>query len=383
MRIVINGTAAVAGGSVTYLLNLLPALSDIDKTNDYTILLSDSQDGVHLNLPSNFQIKRVHFPRPQLLCRLLWEQTILPIWLARMAADVLYSPMDIAPLLAPCPVILAVRNPYPYYETAYARHQRFRLQKIISEISSRKANKVLFVSNYSRDTMAPKLGLSRRKTKVVYHGLDHTKFNPEKDFSVPPSLHSQIQGLEPFVLCVSTINPHKNYETLLQAWSNLGKNRKEKYHLVIAGGVSDTEYFERLNTLIQELGIANDVVFLGELPYQSMPYIYKRAFAFTFPSKLETFGHPLVEAMAMRVPIVAASSTCIPEIVSGSALLFDPNSSKDLSLKLEQILTKSSLREKLIETGQLRAQVFSWQETAQKTLRIIELAASMRSLSVL
>jgi glycosyltransferase involved in cell wall biosynthesis len=156
----------------------------------------------------------------------------------------------------------------------------------------------------------------------------------------------------------------------------------ESHKLVIAGRRSDPVYSDRLNELVEELGIGTKVVFLGEVPYQSMPYLYKRACAFVFPSFLETFGHPLVEAMAMGVPIVAASSTCIPEIVDGSALLFDPQDVEDLSLKLGRVLTEFGLREMLIQRGQRRAQDFSWQKTARKTLTILEEAAGVQSLSV-
>ena len=101
MRIVINAAGAVAGGSITYLLNLLPALADLRREHRYIVLLSRYQHRVQLELPDNFCLRKVGFPTPSVLWRLLWEQTVLPLWLARVRADVLYAPTDLASLLAP------------------------------------------------------------------------------------------------------------------------------------------------------------------------------------------------------------------------------------------------------------------------------------------
>lgn len=377
MKIAINATAAVAGGAVTYLHNVLPALAALDKENEYRVLLPSHQDETMFDLPSNFHLEPVSFPTPKRLRRLIWEQTILPTWLRKEKVDVLYAPMDIAPLLAPCSVVLAVRNPNPYYRSLKGQSVKFAFQKRLSQLSAHKAKKVIFVSGHSRDTIAPQLHIARDKATVVYHGLDHTMFNLQQDFSISESLRKRIKKSKPFVLCVSTVNPHKNYETLLRGWAKLEEILRREYKLIIAGRRSTPEYFEQLVALSKNLSIEDEVIFLGEVPYQEVPYLYSQATAFAFPSKLETFGHPLVEAMVMRVPIVAANSTCIPEIVEDSALLFEPESSEDLSLKMKRILTDSDLRETLIKKGQRRAQDFSWEKTARKTLDILEEAAGV------
>ena len=382
MRIVINATAAVAGGSVTYLLNLLPALVKIDSENEYIILLSSLRDRVELELPSNLQLKYVNFPSPRLLWRLLWEQTILPTWLGSKNVDVLYAPLDIAPFIAPCSIVLAIRNSNPFYSLPDLETQvlKFKLQKQISCLSAHRAKKVIFVSQHSRDTIASQLNLPLEKTEVVYHGLDREIFDPGRDFSfMSASFRRRIESFQPFVLCVSTINPHKNYALLFQCWAQMERKLRERYKLVVAGRCPIPEYHEELVALIEELGINEEIILLGEVPYRQIPFLYKCASAFVFPSLLESFGHPLVEAMAMKVPIVAASSTCIPEIVDGSALLFEPRSLEDLSLKLERVLTESDLRETLIKKGQRRAHDFSWQKTARKTLDILKEAADVES----
>lgn len=377
MRIVINATGSVAGGSITYLLNLLPALADLHSEHRYMVLLSRYQHRVQLELPDNFCIRKVDFPTPSVLWRLLWEQTVLPLWLARVRTEVLYAPVDLAPLLAPCPTVLAVRNPNPYYELSTShRKSKFALQRWMTRFSAHKARKVIFVSHHSRDTIAPQLGIPYEKTEVVYHGLNHDTFDPHRNFdSIPPGFQKRIDELRPFVLCVSTINPHKNYETLFQGWAQLREDLRKEYRLVVAGICVIPEYFDALAMLTEKLGIDKEVVFLGEVPYQGMPYLYKCASAFVFPSFLETFGHPLVEAMAMNLPIVAANSTCIPEIVDGAALLFETKNPAELGINLERVLTDQDLRSKLVSKGEARAAEFSWLQTAKRTLAILESVA--------
>lgn len=377
MRIAINATGSVAGGSITYLLNLLPALADLHRKHRYIVLLSRYQDRVQLELPDNFCIRKVDSPTPSVLWRLLWEQTVLPVWLARVKAEVLYAPEDLAPLLAPCPTVLAVRNPNPYHRlSAHRRSTKFTFQRWMTRFSAHKAKKVIFVSRDSRDTIAPQLGIPYEKTEVVYHGLDHDTFDSHRNFdSIPSGFQKRIDELRPFVLCVSTINPHKNYETLFQGWAQLREDLRKEYRLVVAGICVIPEYFAELVVLTEKLGIDKEIVFLGEVPYQRVPYLYKCASAFIFPSFLETFGHPLVEAMAMNLPIVAANSTCIPEIVDGAALLFETRNHEELGRNLEYVLTDQDLRSKLVSKGEARAAEFSWLQTAKRTLAVLESVA--------
>ena len=376
MKIVINATAAVAGGSITYLLNLLPPLAELDRENDYILLLPERiRDEIAFELPDNFRLRYISFARPQSLWRLVWEQTVLPLFLHWARMDLLYAPMDIAPIFAPCPVVLAVRNPNPYYEIVFSNNPKlkFVFQKLLTRLSARRARKVVFVSEYARDTIAPKLGVPKDNCAVVYHGLNHEMFDPDREFGdIPLEFREKIDELESYLLCVSTVYPHKNYDTLLRAWSLLPEDFRERNQLVVAGTLIDEKYADRLFRLAAELGITDQIDFLGRVPYRLVPYLYANASAFVFPSYLETFGHPLVEAMAMGVPIVASTGTCIPEIVCDAASLFDPQNPQELASKVEQVMGDQAWRRTLIDRGKRRASDFSWRIAAKKTLQIFK-----------
>lgn len=376
MKIVINALAAVAGGSVTYLLNFLPALSEIDTPHKFIVLLPDTvRDDVLVELPSSDKFEYKYFQKRDLIRRLFWEQVVLPLWLYRHGADVLFAPMDIAPVLAPCPVVLAVRNPNPYYEIGIKGNAKvkFLFQKLLTRLSARKARKVIFVSHYARDTIAPQLGIPSHKLEVVYHGLDHEIFNPSRQFKkTPRAFREKVDAYVPLVLCVSTIYPHKNYDILLSAWEKLPERIRCQYKLVIAGMCANPGYCDKLFDLVDRLDIKGEIEFLGRVPYSLVPYLYAQASAFVLPSYLETFGHPLVEAMSMQVPIVASNRTCIPEIVKDAAALFEVDDAKELANRLAEVLMDEELRNSLIGRGRNRSMDFDWGITAKKTLQIID-----------
>jgi glycosyltransferase involved in cell wall biosynthesis len=205
-------------------------------------------------------------------------------------------------------------------------------------------------------------------------------FDSEREFDDNPlEFRGKIDELGSYLLCVSTVYPHKNYDTLLRAWSLLPVKLREENRLVIAGTLIDEKYADRLFRLAAELGITDQIEFLGRVPYRLVPYLYANASAFVFPSYLETFGHPLVEAMAMGVPIVASKSTCIPEIVCEAASLFDSQNPHELASKIEQVMCDQAWRRTLIHRGKRRASDFSWRIAAQKVLQIFKSIAQCDS----
>lgn len=368
MKVAINTLSHVTGGGITYLSNILPRLSD--DGNEYVVLVPQGRDKIIEPAARNISFVEVASPIDVLLVRLLYEQFVFPILLWYWDIDVLFSPADLTPLLAPCPAVLAIRNPNPYHQvheldrTLYRRF-KFRVQRYLTRISAWKADRVFFVSNYSKDMSNKYLNINERKLDVIYHGIDQELFKnqlPDDSDAV-----SAVEKSAPYLLCVSTINEHKNYEALLRGYARLPSQIRVKFPLVVAGRNSAPVYFERLQKLMISEGIENDVVFLGEVDYRDIPSLYAGAAAYVLPSKLETFGHTLVEAMASGCPIAAADATCIPEITDGAARLFDPDDPDDVAEALKAVLTDDAFQDRLIQRGAERVQDFSWDRTVSQT----------------
>jgi glycosyltransferase involved in cell wall biosynthesis len=373
MRVAINTLSHVTGGGITYFENVLGHLAD--DGNEYVILVPAGRGKITRPAADNLRFVTAGIDTRSLPARLFYEQAILPVRLWQWDVDVIFSPADLTPLLAPCPAVLAVRNPNPYFDspelqrTTY-RRIKFRLQRYLTWLSARKADAVFFVSEFSKRVTNRYLGLPERKTSVIHHGIDPTLFEDP----VQPEDENLVEILksEPYILCVSTINEHKNYETLLRGYAKLPEQIRAEFRLVIAGRNSAPSYFETLQRILDEEGIENQVEFLGEVPYRSVPYLYEHATAYVLPSKLETFGHTLVEATVSGTPVVAADATCIPEITDGAASLFDPDEPAELAESLEEVLTDETVHDKLVDAGRNRAAAFSWDKTVERTRELLK-----------
>src|SRR5262249_19242937 len=152
----------------------LPALARLQTGHEFVLYVSSRQTRITRDLPAGFAVRRIRFPRPSSVSRLVWEQTLLPSRLRRDGVAVLLAPADVAPLLSPWPVGVAMRNPAPYYGTqsrALLQRARLAVLRRLSRASSRRASHVYFVSEDSRERIGGALGAPRTKTSVIYHGL--------------------------------------------------------------------------------------------------------------------------------------------------------------------------------------------------------------------
>jgi glycosyltransferase involved in cell wall biosynthesis len=127
-----------------------------------------------------------------------------------------------------------------------------------------------------------------------------------------------------------------------------------------------------MRQIMDQAGEGDRLHLLGPVPYRELPALYQQADAFVFPSLIESFGHPLVEAMASGIPIAASNVTALPEICNDAAVYFNPEDIHDAVEKISQILTDRSLREQLVNQGRSRASEFSWEKTAKKTLALFQ-----------
>jgi len=376
MRILVNTLAHVGGGGITYLENMLPRFASDD--NEYVILVPESR-GV-LKEPSSRSVRFEYVSSlfDTLPARLLYEQVVLPVRLHQWDIDVLFSPADLTPLITDRPTLLAVRNPNPYFSASkfglkrpFTRRVKFFVQRQLTKLSAKKADHVFFVSDFSREASNQYLSLPDSKTSTLYHGIDESLFT---DAAEPSNreLQTTLDSAAPYLLTVSTIAEHKNYEVLLHAYGQLPTETRETHPLVIAGRTPSDSYLESLTEILHEQGIEDDVIFLGGVEYENVPYLYANTVIYILPSKLETFGHTLVEAMTSEVPVIAADSTCIPEITDDAAMLFNPQDDKQLATVIETILNDDEERKSLREQGRKRAKDFSWDKTFEQTKELLE-----------
>jgi glycosyltransferase involved in cell wall biosynthesis len=273
----------------------------------------------------------------------LWEQVALPVRAARCA--LIYSPANLAPVLAPASVVVihdaaALRHPESYARE-YAAYQR-----LVLPLLARRARTVVTVSEFSRGELVDLLGVEPAQVRVIPDGVEH-RFAP----GIDPSPALSAYGLDrPYVLAVGTVSARKNLSALEPATAAL---RERGIELVVAG--SDRGYLRGPQTTLRRLGY---------VPDELLPGLYAGARAVAIASLYEGFGLPCLEAMACGVPVAAVARGALPETVGDAGLLAEPS---ELTAAVLAAACDDAVRARLAVAGPRRAARYPWSRTAELT----------------
>ncbi|MGH9672782.1 MAG: glycosyltransferase family 4 protein [Bryobacteraceae bacterium] len=363
MRIGVNALYLLpgqVGGTEIYLRSLLAALSQLDNENAYFVY-TNRETGVDL-APPGFAIRPQSVRAAARPARIAWEQAILPLAAAGDCLDVLFNPGFTAPLLSPCPSVTV------FHDLQHKRHpEHFRwwdlpFWRALLFQSACTSRALIAVSEATRADMLQYYPLPPSRVHTIPHGVD------EHFFELP-------RRPQPYVLCVSTLHPHKNLERLIRAFAVLRRERPE-YRLVIAG--MRGFFAGRLEALIAPLGLANAVDLTGWIPRDRLYDLYSGASAFVYPSTFEGFGMPVVEALAAGIPTACSAIEPLASAVGGAALLFPPLEEGAIAESLSRLVSDEAVRDRLAAEGPRRARRFSWRAAAESTLRVFREAVAGR-----
>jgi glycosyltransferase involved in cell wall biosynthesis len=234
----------------------------------------------------------------------------------------------------------------------------------------RSANRILTVSQYSRNILLNYYPDVAEKTIVTYNGSD-LDFRSARG---PGTLKSVVSayGIDgDFILFVGALMEHKNVFRLIEAYNALEPSLQSRYALVIVGRLvpGHERFVQSVRNAIRSNARIILVHYVEEV---DLPCVYAAATAFVFPSLQEGFGIPLVEAMSASLPVVAGNATAVPEICGDAALYIDPNSVQSLRDGTARILSDPRLRSELAGKAKARSIQFTWETTAYRTLQIYE-----------
>ena len=371
MTICINALSASLGGGITYIANLAPILNTPPGDKHTFILLLAKGQTTDLSLPSNVRCLHVYIPFGNSILRVVYEQLVLPFLLFFWQVDLLFTPQDMVTLFSPCPVVIALRNPNLYTRLKQGWRGkdalRIAILGVLARISVWKAQRVIFVSKDSRQWISQNINLSLNKSVVVYHGIDPDIFSKQDVIDVKKKYNL----VQPFILSVSTIYRYKNFVRLIEAYDQLCQIGCQ-HDLVIVGKNLDPPYWGIMKKKVQDLNLETRVHLIGGVEYRCVFSFFQNADVFVFPSYLETFGHPLLEAMALGVPVIASDIQVFREIAGDAALYFDPYDVDHIASVLWDVLNDSKQKEVLRAEGVSRLKQFSWQKTVQETLQVFD-----------
>jgi glycosyltransferase involved in cell wall biosynthesis len=241
--------------------------------------------------------------------------------------------------------------------------------------SVRLADAVVINSESLRSEILRYLEVDPAKLKLIYEAVDHDLFKPG-DAGLARSRVAGRGVTKPFVLFVSSLWSYKNCDGLLRAWAVARKDLPGR-QLAIVGSGRDEKYLAQLHALVAELGIGDDVVFVGGVPLDEVVDFYRAADVFVYPSLNETFGLPILEAMAAGCPVVTSDVSAMPETAGGAAMLADPKAPQSIARAIVEAAQPTN-RGRLLDLGFARAAEFTWAATGAQTLDVYREVAENR-----
>jgi glycosyltransferase involved in cell wall biosynthesis len=268
--------------------------------------------------------------------------------------DLFFSPGYNSPLFCTSPFVFTIHDlSHVYCPENSSALIRLYYATVLRRACHRAAS-ILTVSEFTRAQILEWSGVPQRKVFNVSCGVD-SAYHPGQDFYGLPF---------PYLLCVSNRKRHKNEFRIVRAFAQAGL--ASGIRLVFTGNPT-TELLD----FIETHRLTPSVHFVGPVPEEKLPSLYRGAMALVFPSLYEGFGLPLLEAMACGTPVLTSNITAMPEVAGGAALLVDPTSVEQIETAMEQIINDTSLRSQLRERGLARAARFSWARTAARVQELL------------
>ncbi len=351
------------GGVVVYTKELLSELFRIGTGHEFVLFYQrQPSPGV---LSTTDAVRQVVLPVPS---RLLWDQVAVPVAARREGIDVLFNPKFSIPIAAGCPTAWVCHG-LDWYVMPWASRRVDRLShRFLVPQYARKADAIIAVSETVRDHALQYLDLRPEKLHVVYSGA-HDRFRIPATLEARRTLQKRLNLPDRFGLYVGALYPPKNFTRLIQAYAAVGPSRG--YHLVVAGG-TDRFLAAHEVQLGRKLGLRDWVHEVGWLSHEELPTLYSLATGLLMPSLYEACPLPIIEAMAVGCPIVTSNRYGTAELAGSAAVVIDPESLESIASGIARLLDDVQLQKDLAASGRARAASMTWENTARKTLTVLE-----------
>jgi len=378
MRLFLNCLAASAGGGLTYIRNVLPHLASRPEVQ-VTVTVGSGLRQEFCGLP-NIEIVELQVP----LARRFWyEQSALPRLIQQCQAEVLISAGNFAVRNSPVPQILLSRNSIytspDFYRDLRSRHEyRAWFDTRLRSVAAKRS------IHWADVTVAPSMAFAaelKRWTGIpvttIHHGFDREAFTRNAD-PLPAAITEKLRSADGSfkLLLVSHYNYYRNFETLIRALPLLragvaGRCIKLLVTCQFVSGSSPKAYRPRaVAEIVNKLGVSDMMVELGTIPYHQLHQVYASADLYVTPAYAETFAHPLVEAMASGVPVVASDIAVHREICGDAAVYFPCFSADALATAVLQVAHSPETRRRMRAAGLERSAQFSWNTHVQQILEL-------------
>jgi glycosyltransferase involved in cell wall biosynthesis len=358
------------GGMRHFLQGLITHLPAYEPAHEFSVFTPEWADPFDWPRAPNLTVATCPGVPQRPLGRVVYEQLNLPAQLQKHDVSLWMGTCNSLPLRwSGRSVVILQSFQYFTQPASYSALRRLYLRALVPA-SLRRADRVVTFSQVAKDDIVRRLGISPSKVAVIHHALRFPAAvrNASDDRSERDFIARRVGG--EYILSVSAFYPYKNLARLIEAFARLKPDLP--YKLVMSGAETATIRQANLRQIARQLGVEQDVVFVGRVPDEELPAFYRQAAVLAMPSLDETFGFPVLEAMAFGCPVVTSNLSSMPEISGAAAVLVDPFDVASISDGLRRVLQDSDLRHSMIEAGRARAQNFTYEHFFQQLLQVIK-----------
>ena len=346
-------------------LQEIKELQQIDHKNEYFVFVAPGVDrclkdseNVHIIV-----IGESFYP--------VWEQITLPRAVKKYNLDILHCTSNTAPLFCNIPLVLTLhdiifleprdKNNKSVYQNMGWLYRR----KVVPKILER-CLRIITVSNFEKQNIIDKLNIPEKRMAMIYNGYNEW-FKPFRDVADIYKSYIEKPG---YFFFLGNTDPKKNTERTLIAYSKYLEKSTFRRKLLMAD--LDKAYLDSIIERNRIENIREHIVMPGYIVNSDLPYIYNSAFAFLYTSLRESFGIPLLEAMACGTPVITSNTSSMPEIAGNDAILINPESPEEITEKMLRLEYDEAYYNTQKEIGLKRAELFSWRKTAEQLLNLYE-----------
>lgn len=346
-------------------------LQQIDTENEYFVFVKPGEDKC-VESTNNVHVIELKCPSYP-----LWEQWALPRAAKKYGIDLLHCTSNTAPIWCNIPLVLTLhdiifleprdKQNHSLYQNMGWLYRRLVVPRILD-----KCRRIITVSDFEKENIISKLNIPRERMAMIYNGYNEW-FRPVEDTE---HIYKKYIPEPGYLFFLGNTDPKKNTERTLVAYSKYLEKSAVKRKLLMAD--LDPEY---LNGIIQRNSIENirkNIVMPGYIVNSDLPYIYNNAFAFLYTSLRESFGIPLLEAMACGIPVITSNTSSMPEIGGSDAILINPEHADEITSMLLRLENDPAFYEAKRQVGLERAKLFSWRHTTEQLLELYKAVSNER-----
>lgn len=374
--ILVNFLSAVSGGSLTYLNNIIPRILALDRNESFCFLLTQSNFKNLVNLHKEINKHKKKFivvdDRYSGRKRFWLRRRIRQIILEKSITTV-FTPYQVGNYFRGVTNIFMIRNMEPFLFKKYKYDIKNRIRNYLLDIMSKhslaKADRIICVSNYSRDYVLNVLGIKKEKVSTIYHGRDNTFTNIESSQEDLKILNKNSLSSRSYLFTAGSFLPYRRLEDILRAINKLQINTSVK--LVVAGDGNDQTYKRKIKRIIKKYDLESSVILLGHIGKRQIQVLYRHSLMFLTATEIEACPNIAIESSSSGCVVISSDTTPLKEIYRDSALYFKKRNISKLAEQIEKLLNNEKARDDLSARALSNSARFSWDKCAEETFNIL------------